>query len=123
MLHPPPSPLKPSKYTLGPPALIPPHTRAHTSNTQIPPASHLIHPHLPPPLSPSQAPGTASVAAPSPKVHCLRIEDMPTLEPATHAYSFWEGIPEAGRQAMGRLFARSRTMRGIAVVQVWTCAA
>lgn len=40
-----------------------------------------------------------------------------TLEPATHAYSFWEGIPAGARSAFGRLFAASRTLRGICVVQ------
>ena len=40
-----------------------------------------------------------------------------TLEPATHAYSFWEGIPLEGRAAFGKLFAASRTLRGVVVVQ------
>ena len=40
-----------------------------------------------------------------------------TLEPATHAYSFWEGIPLEGRAAFGRLFAASRSLRGVVVVQ------
>ena len=42
---------------------------------------------------------------------------MRTLDPATHAYSFWEGVPVDARCAFARLFAASRTLRGIAVVQ------
>ena len=34
-----------------------------------------------------------------------------TLEPATHAYSFWEGVPTEGKCAFGRLFAQSHTMQ------------
>lgn len=56
-----------------------------------------------------------------PEVHCTAVEDWDTLEPATHAYSFWEGIPVEGRRALGRLFVKSRTLRGIAVVQVGGC--
>ena len=42
---------------------------------------------------------------------------MRTLDPATHAYSFWEGVPTVARQAFGRLFAASATLTGVAVVQ------
>jgi hypothetical protein len=34
-----------------------------------------------------------------------------SLEPATHAYTFWEGIPHEARCCFGELFARSRTLR------------
>jgi hypothetical protein len=40
-----------------------------------------------------------------------------TLDPCTHAYSFWEGVPIDGKAAFGRLFAASRTLRAVAVVQ------
>ena len=40
-----------------------------------------------------------------------------TLDGCTHAYSFWEGVPVEGKAAFGRLFAASRTMRSVAVVQ------
>ncbi|PNH02095.1 hypothetical protein TSOC_011951 [Tetrabaena socialis] len=40
-----------------------------------------------------------------------------TLDPATHAYSFWEGVPTTGKQAFGALFASSRSLRAVAVVQ------
>jgi hypothetical protein len=33
------------------------------------------------------------------------------LEPATHAYSFWEGVPRSGKQAFGSLFQEARTMK------------
>lgn len=42
---------------------------------------------------------------------------MRTLDPATHAYSFWEGVPGGARTAFGRLFAASATLTGVAVVQ------
>eukprot|EP00887_Chlorella_sp_A99_P001953 scaffold18.g1953.t1 len=40
-----------------------------------------------------------------------------TLGPATHAYSFWEGTSPGSKAAFGRLFAASRTLRAMAVVQ------
>ncbi len=39
------------------------------------------------------------------------------MDPCTHAYSFWEGVPYDGKMAFGRLFAGSRTLRSVAVVQ------
>ena len=42
---------------------------------------------------------------------------MATLDPCTHAYSFWDGIPPAGKAAFGRLFAASSTLQAVAVVQ------
>eukprot|EP00798_Chlamydomonas_sp_ICE-L_P009517 gene9517-12424_t len=44
-------------------------------------------------------------------------EEVGTLVPATHAYSFWEGINVNGKMAFGRLFATSSTMQCVAVVQ------
>lgn len=40
-----------------------------------------------------------------------------TLDPATHAYAFWEGIPVKARTAFGELFARSSTLKSVAIVQ------
>ena len=40
-----------------------------------------------------------------------------SLDPCTHAYSFWEGVPVEGKAAFGALFAASRTLRSVAVVQ------
>ena len=34
-----------------------------------------------------------------------------TLDPGTHAYSFWEGVPPEGKCAFGRLFYRSSSMK------------
>lgn len=34
-----------------------------------------------------------------------------TLDPATHAYSFWEGVPETSRRAFGRLFRASKSLQ------------
>ncbi|GAX78395.1 hypothetical protein CEUSTIGMA_g5837.t1 [Chlamydomonas eustigma] len=52
-----------------------------------------------------------------PNMHCCGVEKLDTLEPATHAYSFWEGIPTDGRIAFGKLFNHSRSLRAVAVVQ------
>jgi len=42
---------------------------------------------------------------------------MRTLDPATCLYSFWEGIPPAARRQIGMLFAASRTLVTVVVVQ------
>jgi hypothetical protein len=34
-----------------------------------------------------------------------------SLEPGSHAYSFWEGVPLSGKQAFGRLFRQARSMK------------
>lgn len=39
---------------------------------------------------------------------CIQVS---SLDPATHAYSFWEGVPIEGKAAFGKLFAASRTLR------------
>lgn len=52
-----------------------------------------------------------------PPVLCTAIERVLSLDPATHAYSFWEGVPRQGKAAFGRLFARSATLQSVAVVQ------
>ena len=42
----------------------------------------------------SRGGSSSSWALPTlPDVQCAPIEAMPSLEPATHAYSFWEGVP------------------------------
>ncbi|KAF8056137.1 hypothetical protein HT031_006488 [Scenedesmus sp. PABB004] len=48
---------------------------------------------------------------------CASIEQVASLEPASHAYSFWEGVPLSGKRAFGRLFRAARTLRAVAVVQ------
>ena len=52
-----------------------------------------------------------------PDIQCCPVEALPSLDPATHVYSFWEGVPPRARAAFGELVARSRTVRGVAVVQ------
>ncbi|DBA79533.1 TPA: hypothetical protein ACH3X1_008235 [Trebouxia sp. C0004] len=52
-----------------------------------------------------------------PEVQCSAIEKIRTLEPATHAYSFWEGVPINAKCAFGCLFAASKTLKAVAVVQ------
>lgn len=47
---------------------------------------------------------------------CRHTLHTPTLQatslaPATHAYSFWEGVPHSGKAAFGRLFAASKTLK------------
>ncbi|PNH02098.1 hypothetical protein TSOC_011949 [Tetrabaena socialis] len=53
----------------------------------------------------------------APHIICSPVEKVSTLDPATHAYSFWEGVPTTGKQAFGALFASSRSLRAVAVVQ------
>ena len=52
-----------------------------------------------------------------PDIQCCPVEALPSLDPATHVYSFWEGVPPTARAAFGKLVAASRTVRGVAVVQ------
>jgi hypothetical protein len=54
---------------------------------------------------------------PVPTLTCAPIEDISTLEPFSHAYSFWEGVPADARAAFGKLFAESSTLHSVAVVQ------
>lgn len=42
---------------------------------------------------------------------------LSSLEPATHVYAAWEGFPTEAMEAVGRLFARSPSVRAITVVQ------
>lgn len=48
---------------------------------------------------------------------CTPIEKVATLDPATHAYAFWEGMPPSAKEAFGRLFTSSSTLQSVAVVQ------
>lgn len=61
--------------------------------------------------------GTAPPDLVLPHIACTPIECLRTLDPATHAYSFWEGVPVDARVAFGSLFAASSTLRSVAVVQ------
>lgn len=54
---------------------------------------------------------------PFPFLYCKSIEDIQSLDPATHAYSFWEGIPDASRCAFGHLFRDSSTLHTVVIVQ------
>jgi hypothetical protein len=59
-------------------------------------------------------------ACPVPTVVCANIENVSSLDvqrPATHVYSFWEGIPRSAKEALGRLVAASTSIRGVTVVQ------
>lgn len=47
----------------------------------------------------------------APAIRCCPIESIATLNPATHAYSFWEGVPLVGKAAFGQLFAASKTLK------------
>lgn len=44
-------------------------------------------------------------------VRCCSDLQVASLEPATHAYSFWEGVPASGKEAFGKLFAKSRSLK------------
>ena len=52
-----------------------------------------------------------------PKIINLPMEKIDTLDPATHAYSFWEGVPVTARIRFGQLFSTSKTLHTVAVVQ------
>jgi hypothetical protein len=39
------------------------------------------------------------------------VAQIASLNPGTHAYSFWEGVPHSGKKAFGRLFRTSTTMK------------
>ena len=40
--------------------------------------------------------------------HC---EQVTSLQGATHAFAFWEGIPSSGKSAFGRLFADAASLQ------------
>ncbi|KAK9829586.1 hypothetical protein WJX72_006653 [[Myrmecia] bisecta] len=61
--------------------------------------------------------GAASEKLAPPEVICSSIEEVPSLSDATHAYSFWEGVPPDAKYAFGRLFAASKKLKAVAVVQ------
>jgi len=61
--------------------------------------------------------GGCEADLPLPHITCSSVEKVGSLEPATHAYSFWEGVPHSGKAAFGRLFEASRTLKAVAVVQ------
>ena len=48
---------------------------------------------------------------PPPPLPLLHSAQVSSLNPATHAYSFWEGVPMSGKAAFGRLFAASKTLK------------
>jgi hypothetical protein len=56
-----------------------------------------------------------------PEIVCESIEDVGTIEPATHVYSFWEGIPAHVQEKIVFLCNESTTLRSIAVVQRRVC--
>ena len=47
----------------------------------------------------------------------MQVDAHGTLDPATHAYTFWEGVPVKARAAFGSLFAKSSTLQCVAIVQ------
>lgn len=50
-------------------------------------------------------------------VVCSGIERIASLDPVTHVYSFWEGVPVDARMGLGKLFRESSTATAICVVQ------
>ena len=61
--------------------------------------------------------GLAPPSLTPPQIRRAPIEALHTLDPATHVYSFWEGIPGDARAAFGRLVAASSTIVSVTVVQ------
>jgi hypothetical protein len=58
---------------------------------------------------PPKAP-VADVAVPT-RPRLPLCAQVASLDPSTHAYSFWEGVPRDGKAAFGRLFRRSQTLK------------
>lgn len=52
-----------------------------------------------------------------PEITCGCVESLSTIEPATHAFTFWEGIPNEVRDVIVELCVNSRTVKAITVVQ------
>jgi hypothetical protein len=61
--------------------------------------------------------GIIEKAVDLPVIECTPVEKVLSLDPATHAYSFWEGVPLDARAAFGHLFDGSHTLRSVTVVQ------
>jgi len=59
----------------------------------------------------------AEGAMATPLITKAPVERVESLDPATHAYSFWEGVPRDGKAAFGRLFRTSQSLKAVAVVQ------
>lgn len=59
----------------------------------------------------------SSTVRQAPEIVQGNIEEATTLDPCTHAFSFWEGIPVSARLAFGRLFSKSTTLRSVVVIQ------
>jgi hypothetical protein len=53
----------------------------------------------------------------TPQIVCSSVEKLQSLEKATHAYSFWEGIPMSARASFGLLFRSSTSCHSVTVVQ------
>ena len=45
------------------------------------------------------------------QIPLLFVLKIGSLDPATHAYSFWEGVPVDAKYAFGCLFAASKTLQ------------
>jgi hypothetical protein len=52
-----------------------------------------------------------STIYPAPVVGNAVFPQVASLDPGTHAYSFWEGVPREGKAAFGRLFRASPTLK------------
>ncbi|KAI8477070.1 MAG: hypothetical protein J3K34DRAFT_498494 [Monoraphidium minutum] len=61
--------------------------------------------------------GLLAGGARAPSMACVPVEQLSTLEPATHAYAAWEGMPDTAKVAFGRLFVASSTLQSVAVAQ------
>ena len=48
---------------------------------------------------------------------CSAIEDIQTIEPATHLFTFWEGWSHISKSSLGDLFRESHTLQLAAIIQ------
>lgn len=50
-------------------------------------------------------------------ITCDAIESIDSIDPATHAFTFWEGMSGESKGVIGRLFCNSETVHTIVIVQ------
>ena len=62
-------------------------------------------------ISPAKSSVQSRILAPYANCNPPVWAQVDTLDPATHAYSFWEGVPPSGKEAFGRLFHKSSTLQ------------
>jgi hypothetical protein len=52
-----------------------------------------------------------------PKIICAGVEELDSIEPASHVFTAWQGFNDEDKTSVGRLFAKSTTAKGLMIVQ------